>query len=319
MKPVLSVLIVTWNCRQLIGPCLDHLFASRLTEPFEVIVVDNQSRDGTAAAIRARGEAITVIEPGENLGFGRGNNLAASHARGDYLLLLNPDAYLTDPDALPRLLDALRAGQLQDLGAVGPRLNNPDGSHQIGDGGFAPTLGNIVRHVTLVSRIVPVAHGFYVNHPAAMRRERIAVNWLAATCLLVTRTAYDAVSGFDPRFFMYGEDVDLGIRLTKAGYRLALLPGISVVHLQGATQRTDPDDIHISTGWIDAIFALHQGKGWREVTNRWAIAGTMLAGYTARALAYAAGGARGRKRAGAMMRYARYGWAGRISARRTQP
>lgn len=317
MKPVLSVLIVTWNCRQLIGPCLDHLFASTLTEPFEVIVVDNQSHDGTADVVRARSEPITVIEPGENLGFGRGNNLAATRAQGDYLLLLNPDAYLTDPDALRRLLDALRAGERDGWGAVAPRLDNPDGSHQIGDGGFAPTPGNIVRHLAFVSRVVPSARGFYVNHPALMRRQRIAVDWLAATCMLVTRAAFEVVGGFDPRFFMYGEDVDLGIRLGKAGYDRVLFPGISVVHLQGATQRADPDAIHVSTSWIDAIFALHQGDGWRPVIDRWMIAGTMVAGFGARAVAYRIGGRR--KRARAMMHYARHGWAGRISASRTRP
>lgn len=319
VKPVLSVLIVTWNCRQLVGPCFDYLFASNMTEPFEVIVVDNQSHDGTADAVRARPEAITVVEPGKNLGFGRGNNLAAEQAKGDYLLLLNPDAYLIDPDALPQLLAVLRAAEPSGLGAVAPRLDNPDGSHQIGDGGFAPTPGNIVRHMSLVSRLVPGARGFYVNHPALLRRERIALDWLAATCLLVTRPAFEAVGGFDPRFFMYGEDVDLGVRLGRAGYGLVLLPAISVVHLQGATQRVNPDDIHVSTGWIDAIFALHQDRGWRPTISRWTIASTMVVGFGARAIAYAVRGRRGRKRATAMMRYARHGWAGRISASRTRP
>ncbi|MGI4730129.1 MAG: glycosyltransferase family 2 protein [Janthinobacterium lividum] len=309
--PVLSVLIVTWNCRTLIGPCLDHLFASRFAEPMEVVVVDNLSKDGTADAIRARPEAITLIEPGENLGFGRGNNLAAEHARGDYLLLLNPDAYLTDPEALPRLLAALRAGEATGLGAVAPRLVNPDGSHQIGDGGYAPTPGNVMRHVGLVSRLVPGAKGFYVNHPALMARERIAVDWLAATCLLVTRRAFEAVKGFDPRFFMYGEDVDLGIRLGQAGQALALLPPIAVVHLQGATQRVDPDAVHVSTGWIDAIFALHRGEGWQPRASRWMIGTTMAVGFGARSLFYAGRGQHGRKRAGAMLRYARHGWAAR--------
>ncbi len=319
MKPLLSVLIVTWNCRQLIGPCLDYLFASNMTEPFEVIVVDNQSRDDTVDVVRARPEAITVIEPGENLGFGRGNNLAAKHALGKYLLLLNPDAYLTDPDALPRLLTALQAGAREGRGAVAPRLNNPDGSHQIGDGGFAPTPGNVVRHLSLVSRMLPNARGFYVNHPTLMQRERITLDWLAATCLLVTRAAFETVGGFDPRFFMYGEDVDLGIRLGKAGFGLMLLPGVAVVHLQGATQRADPDAIHVSTGWIDAIYALHQDSGWRPTVRRWTIAGAMAAGFGVRALAYGMRGRQGRKRANAMIRYARHGWAGRLTASRTQP
>lgn len=317
--PVLSILIVTWNCRHLIGPCLDYVFASNLSEPFEVIIVDNQSSDGTADVVRARHEPITLIEPGVNLGFGCGNNLAAERARGDYLLLLNPDAFLKDRDALPELLVALRRGERHGLGAVAPRLDNPDGTHQIGDGGFAPTPGNVVRHVTLVSRLIPGVRGFYINNPAVMRRERIDLDWLAATCLLITRGAFGAVKGFDPRFFMYGEDVDLGLRLGRAGYTLALLPKIAVVHLQGATQRVDPDDVHVSTGWIDAIFALHQGSGWQARLNRLTIAGTMLAGFSARALIYGLRGQKSKRRTGAMMHYARHGWKRRVNGSGIRP
>lgn len=314
--PLVSVLIVTWNCRDLIGPCLDHVFGSRVDHELEVIVVDNASRDGTADVVRSRFAGVEVIQSGENLGFGRGNNLAAARARGAYLLLLNPDAYLTDPDALGRLCDALDADREGTIAAVAPMLVNRDGSHQVGDAGFAPSVGNIVRHQWLVSRFIPGTRGFYVNRPALLRRDRVRVQWLAATCLLIRRAAFDDVGGFDPSFFMYGEDVDLGMRLDATGRAQFLVPAVRVVHLQGATQRTDPDAIHVSFGWIDAIFALHRGEDWGDRLSRRVIAAAMSAGFLARAAAYRLKGAETRAKSAAMMRYARYSWNSRRLPRR---
>lgn len=314
--PLVSVLIVTWNCRDLIGPCLDHLLASRLDDEMEVIVVDNASRDGTAEVVRSGFAGVEVIESGGNLGFGRGNNLAARRAQGEYLLLLNPDAYLTDPDALGQLCAALDADRKGAIAAVAPMLVNQDESHQVGDAGFAPSVGNIVRHQMLVSRFVPGTRGFYINRPALLRRDRVRVQWLAATCLLVRRAAFEQVGGFDPSFFMYGEDVDLGLRLNATGRTQFLLPAVRVVHLQGATQRTDPDALHVSFGWIDAIFALHRGADWRDRLNRRAIAAVMSAGFLARAAAYRLKGTRTRAKSAAMMQYARHSWNSRRPTRR---
>lgn len=304
-RPRISVLIVTWNCRALIGECLDHLFESSIHYPIEVIIVDNASQDATSAFIRDHYPQVEVIDSGSNLGFGRGNNLAATYARGDYLLLLNPDAYLTDHNALKLLIDELDNDQRGNVAAVAPALINPDGTHQLGDGGYAPTIGNIVRHQWLLSRFVPGVRGFYFNRPGLFRRERIAAHWLAATCLLVRRTAFEAVGGFDPTFFLYGEDVDLGVRIYRTGLQQWLLPRAQVVHLQGATQRDDPDAVHISTRFIDAMFVLHQRRG---TAQRWGLAGALASGYLLRAGAYRIRGMRGRAKGGAMLAYARHSW-----------
>lgn len=302
-RPAISVLIVTWNCRALIGECLDHLFASSIHHPIEVIIVDNASHDATPAFIREQYPQVELIVSGENLGFGRGNNLAATRASGDYLLLLNPDAYLTDRNALAMLIDVLDSDDRKDVAAVAPALINPDGTHQLGDGGHAPTISNIVRHQWLLSRFVPGVRGFYFNRPALFRRERIAAQWLAATCLLVRRTVFEAVGGFDPAFFLYGEDVDLGVRIYRTGLRQWLLPRAQVVHLQGATQRDDPDAAHISTRFIDAMFVLHQSRG---AVQRWGLAAALASGYLLRAGAYRM---RGKAKGGAMLAYARHSWA----------
>lgn len=307
-SPLISVLIVTWNCRDLIGPCLDYVFESRIGHSVEVILVDNASHDGTADLVRTRYAGVRVIESSENLGFGRGNNMAATQASGDYLLLLNPDAYLTDPNALATLAAALDEDRDGVIAAVAPALVNPDGSHQLGDGGHAPTIGNIVRHQWLISRFVPGMPGFYFNRPALFKRERVAAQWLAATCLLMRRKAFDAVGGFDPAFFMYGEDVDLGMRIAATGLQQWLLPQTKVLHLQGATQRDDPEAVHVSTSFIDAIFALHRGRGMRSALRRRTLAAAMASGYLLRALAYRTKGPRSRRKADAMFAYTRHSW-----------
>lgn len=309
-RPRLSVLIVTWNCRALVGACLDHLAASVIDRAIEVIVVDNASTDGTAPWIREHHPAVETIDAGANLGFGRANNLAAERATGDYLLLLNPDAYLTNPgtlEALCRVLDADRSGA---IASVAPMLINRDGSHQVGDAGFAPTIGNVVRHQWFVSKLVPGARGLYVNRPALLIRERVRVEWLAATCLMIRRSAFAAVGGFDPAFFMYGEDVDLGVRIHRTGAAQFLLPGLRVLHLQGATQRQNPETIHVSVGWIDAIFAQHRGDAAVDALRRHLLAASMTLGFLTRAVIYRIGGT-GVAKSAAMLGYARHSWRSR--------
>ena len=301
-----SVLIVTWNCRALVGSCLDYLTAASLDRVAEIIIFDNASSDGTAEWVRLNYQHVVVIKADENLGFGRANNLAAKHSTGDYLLLLNPDAYLTDPKVLGSLCAALDSDWSNDVASVAPMLVNHDGSHQIGDGGYAPTIGNVIRHQWLISKIVPGTRGLYVTNPASLRRGRVKVEWLAATCLLIRRAAFEEIGGFDPAFFMYGEDVDLGVRIHRTGRSQFLLPGLRVLHLQGATQRQELEALHVSFGWIDAIFAQHQGEGMMAKVRRHLLAASMSVGFVGRAGAYYIRG--GTAKADAMWRYARYSW-----------
>lgn len=257
---LVSVIIVTWNCRSIIQRCLELIQASKMPWSYEVIIFDNASSDGTIDIIK-RYEEFRLIFSASNLGFGKANNLAAEVACGKYIVFLNPDAFLEDAHALYNLVEALECHP--DFDAVGPRLNNIDGSHQVGDAGYAPTLLHVASHQLLVSRLCRAFRGFYVNNPKDLRRPSLNVQWLAATCLVMRRSTFLSVGGFDPSIFMYGEDVLLGCQLTAAGAKFVYLPRVHVVHLQGATQKAG-NQLYVSTKWIDSLLAASPNLSYKR-------------------------------------------------------
>lgn len=301
-KIKLSIVVVTWNARSIIGRCLDLIAASKKPWSYEVIVFDNASSDETCGVVEAY-EGVRLVRSADNLGFGRGNNAATELAMGEYVLFLNPDAYLEDPSALARLVAELDHNP--NLCGVGPRLVNIDGTHQVGDGGYSPTLAHVAAHQFLVSRIFGSVRGYYINNPKLLNRPPFEVDWIAGTCLMLRRTDFLAVGGFDPAIFMYGEDVQLGCRLTESGQKLAYVPGVKVVHLQGATQKSG-GELYVSTKWIDSLFVAQPDAA---ETRR--LARVLAAGFAIRWAAYRAKALLLRRpadlaRATAMVTYLRY-------------
>lgn len=281
--PRVSVIIVTWNCATLIERCLDWLKGSVVDFPYETIVVDNASADRTPAILKGRGDIDVIVLSPTNLGFGRGNNLGATHARGEYLLLLNPDAFLEDPWAFSRLVSAL--DMAPEIAAAGPMLTNPDGSHQVGDAGHAPTLTHVAMHQLFISRLLPDVRGYYITHPAHLSGNPVDVGWLGGACQLVRRAAFDAVGGFPADIFMYGEDVELGARLKARGHRLSYLPSIKVLHLQGATQKA-AGTVYVSTRWIDGLFVASATRANQSSTRTLYLRAILLAGFALRYILY---------------------------------
>lgn len=226
---VVSVVVVSYNTRERLLACLDAV-ETRVWLPHEVIVVDNASADGSAAAVRARFPGAIVIENAENVGFSRANNQGLRLGQGAYALILNSDAEVGSGcvEALAALLHA-RA----DVGIVGPRTRFADGRIQVSSG---PMLGP--RAEWRQRRLVQgVRHG----DPAILREaEAIAAiehepAWVSGSCLLARRIAIDAVGLFDEGFFLYEEDVDLCVRVRKAGWRIVFTPAGDVVHHLGSS------------------------------------------------------------------------------------
>lgn len=255
--PEISVVIVAWNGRALLEECLRRLFAQVPEPAFEVIVVDNASQDGAPGMVEARFPDVRLIRAGANLGFAAGNNLGFSHARGDIVLMLNPDAFLIGTDTISRLARFLRSHP--DHAGVGCKLLYADGRHQVGDAGHAPTPGSMIVHGFGLSRLLPGMRGVFLTRipPTGM----VEVDWISGALFMVRKEVIARVGGLDAGFFLYAEDVEWGCRIRDAGWRIAYLPEVSAIHVQGGTQDGPADAARApSTRWIDAFAELYRRR-----------------------------------------------------------
>ena len=226
--PELSICILSWNTEGLTRDCLASLHADPQSENWQVIVVDNDSTDGSVAMVQRQFPVVELIRSPTNLGFAGGNNLAFTHARGEHLLLLNSDTRVP-VGALGHLLDHLR--QHQAVGAVGPRLVDDDGRLELSCG-RAPGLIPEIFHKLLLHRVFPFFRFGTWHH-----RETRDVGWVTGACLMVRSQALDATGGLDDGIFMCYEDLEWCMRLRAAGWRIEYVPGTEVVHLEGQSIR----------------------------------------------------------------------------------
>ena len=224
--PVVSVLIVSYNTRELLLECLESLRA--VTLPLEIVVVDNASSDGSAEAVRERRPDVGVIANRENVGFSKANNLGIRATKAPYVLVMNSDC-LSRPGALETLVEILDSRP--DVGIVGPRTVSPDGTIQVS---FGPDLTpwNEWHQRRLVK-------GVKRKDPASLRRADALASrehepdWLSGSCFLARREVLDRVGGFDEAFFLYEEDADLCLRVRQSGSRVLFTPRAEVVHHLG--------------------------------------------------------------------------------------
>jgi GT2 family glycosyltransferase len=212
VRPTLSVLIVAWNSREELARTLPALLPE-LGEGDELVVLDNDSSDGTAEAVAALAPSARLVEPGRNLGFAAGYNAAAAAARGDLLVILNPDAA-----PLPGFGEAIRRPWAQQRGWVAWQgLVAAKGATEIN------SAGNPVHFTGIVWA---GGHGRPVAD-APVARE---VPSLSGACLAIPRHTWEEVGGFPERFFLYHEDVDLSLRLRLRGGSLGIEPAAAVDH-----------------------------------------------------------------------------------------
>jgi len=227
-----SVLIVCYKSRDLIGPCLEGVFAHTLGVSFEVLLLDC-SNDGTVDYVRERFPSVRIIPNKENLGFARGNNVLAAHARGRYLLLLNPDTII-ETDAIGELFRV--AMQHPEAGAVGGRARRADGSRDPGCRQTIPSLGRLLVAALGGARFLNGAIAESASEPGEAET-------LSGAFMMVRADAWNALGGFDTTFFMYAEELDLCYRLRRAGYAIVMTPAAEIIHLVGGGNAMSPSRI----------------------------------------------------------------------------
>ena len=235
--PLLSIIIVAYRSRDEIGPCLASLPGTLEGREVEVIVVDNSPGDGAGEIVHTRYPQVTYLAPGANLGFGRANNLGYARARGDFILFLNPDTVSNTP-ALVHCLARLR---LDDrIGLISPRLVRADGTMDLACRRSIPTLWDgFCRASGLAARFPDSARfaGYNLTHLPDDGTYKVgAIN---GAFLLAPRAALRSVAPdgqvFDETFFMYGDDLDLCIRLAHAGWEIVYDGRYCITHLKGVS------------------------------------------------------------------------------------
>jgi N-acetylglucosaminyl-diphospho-decaprenol L-rhamnosyltransferase len=223
--------VVSYNVRDLLGACLDSVFRQRLSNRFDVWVVDNASSDGSAEMVRERFPDAHLLANAENLGFAAANNQAIEASRGRHVLILNPDTEILS-GSLDRMIDYLDSHA--DVGIVCVRLVYPDGSLQHSCFRF-PGLAQAFLDLFPIGRLMdsPI-NGRYSED--AYGREMDVDHCLGA-CFMLRRSAGMT---FDESYFMYVEEIDLSWRLKRAGWKVHYLPELTVLHHAGASTRQRP-------------------------------------------------------------------------------
>lgn len=231
--PRVSAVVVNYNAAGHLADCVRSL---RVDGADEIVVVDNASTDGSRDAVAHADPSARWIDTGRNLGFGRAANRGVVAATHDVVAVMNPDA-VVEPGAIKALVDVLDRDPA--VAVVGPRVENPGGTWYPSARAF-PSLGDALGHAFL--------HYLSPDNRYSRRYKLLDwdhdsvrdVDWVSGTFMLVRRSAFESVGGFDESFFMYVEDVDLCWRLHAAGWRVRYEPAARVVHAIGGSSEGAP-------------------------------------------------------------------------------
>lgn len=233
----LSIVVISYNTRDLLLACLQSVRDRTMGVGYEIIVVDNASRDGSVDAVRARFPHVTVIANAENDGFAKACNQAAAVSSGRYLLLLNSDTVM-QRHTLRTMVTCL--DQHLDIGAVSCLQRDERGRVLQSCFPF-PSIRDHVRYSedlpTIVRRLVGTL-------PSMDFTQSQDVEWANGACLMIRKALFERLGGLDERFFMYFEDVDLCCRVQQLGYRVRHVAEAEMVHLLGRSSRTNRNGLN---------------------------------------------------------------------------
>jgi len=278
-KPLVSALIVSYNVKGLLLKSLEAFYA-HADVPVEAVVVDNASTDGSPAAVATEFPQAIVLAQPRNLGFGRANNVGLERCQGRFVLLLNPDVTV-NPQAVGRLADFLITRP--DAAAVGPRLVFPDGRLDPDARRSFPVPSTLFYRTVGLSRLFPKSRIFGRDNMGHVPEADVhEIDAGTAACLMVRMTALDRVGFFDPRYFMFGEDLDLCYRLKLGGWKIFYLPSASAIHHKGAAVKQARSKMLYERHramWAyhmkhhaDDISAFGNGLVWAQIWGRYAAA-----------------------------------------------
>lgn len=227
--PLVTAIVLNYRSHRDTVKCVQALLEQTIADQMEILVTDNHSDDESMGFIRAhlRGNsAVTIVENRSNIGYGAGNNAAVRQAKGEYLLIVNPDNVLPR-DGIEAMLTYLQ--EHPDTGIVGPALVYPDGTVRPSARPF-PTPADLFR-----KRMNPTKwhQEFERARKTLEKKDAVDVDWMVGACLLLKTELFRKLGGFDERFFLFFEDIDICRRIHDMGLRVVYLPKIKVLDRKG--------------------------------------------------------------------------------------
>jgi hypothetical protein len=229
----LTVIVISYNTRDLTLTCLETLYADRMQTRFHTVVLDNASSDGSAEAIAERFPQVELIASDENLGFARANNVVAAEATTEWLLLLNPDTEV-HAGAVDTLLAFSKAHP--EAGITGGRTVFPDGSLNIASCWMRITPWSVFCMATGLTAAFRDSALFNPEGMGSWQRDSVReVDVVVGCFLMIPRALWQDLGGFNLKYFMYGEEADLCLRARAKGYRPMITPEAEIMHLVGAS------------------------------------------------------------------------------------
>lgn len=256
-----TIIILSFNSREVTDRCIDLALKSakycqkKLGNKVNIIVVDNASGDGSAEYIKLKYPSVKLLALKKNIGYGRGNNLAASRSKTPYILLLNSDAFLQN-NTIYKSVDYMQRNFT--AAAMSCKFLYPDFSFQA-SAGYLPTPFKTIRWAFGIDQLPllkKVISPFYQYQPEFYLKER-QIEWCPFAFFFMRREVLEKIHGFDPKLFLYMEDVELCQRMKKLGLRIYFTPLISFVHLGGFSSKKLPS-AQLLSGHIQGLIYFHK-------------------------------------------------------------
>jgi GT2 family glycosyltransferase len=272
----LSIIILSWNTKELTQQCLKSIFDNVKDIDFEVIVVDNGSNDGSAEMIEKEFPQVILIKNKENLGFTKGNNQGFERSRGEYVLFLNSDTIIPSPDngksQFWKMVEAMRADK--KIGILTPKLLNEDGTFQYELFRKYPNLAQTFwLYSAPQNRLtykIPFLRKRYLTDINQNKSGYIDDYVVSGAAAMIPRKIYEKIGGRDEKIFYWMEDVDLCEVIKKTGYHLYYLAGASITHLCGRSNAMWDDlkkMLDFRTGYM--YFYRKHRPHWQSVVVKW--------------------------------------------------
>ena len=237
----LSIIIVNYNVKEFLQQALTSIQQAGRSLDYEVIVVDNASSDGSVELIREKFPDVRLIANEENHGFAVANNQAMKIARGNFILLLNPDTIVQE-NTFSVILDFFR--QHSDCGMIGCKILNPDGSLQLACRRSFPTPWVAFTKIVGLSRLLPRSKLFgKYNLTYLNPNETYEVEAISGSFMFFRREVMEQIGYLDESFFMYGEDLDWCFRVREAGWKIYYLPDTQIIHFKGESSKKSDTDL----------------------------------------------------------------------------